>query len=126
MAGKTSASQTAYYSRYKSNRTWEKNRIARLQRTLKQQPNNLQVQEALKKGPVYRRGTPKTPQWSHSAIATAKLVRQFTGVCDPAWFSANPDAAFKARNKTKNTEKSKPFDKDAFSIAARARIKVVQ
>lgn len=123
MAGKTSASQTAYYSRYKSNRTWEKNRIARLQRTLKNQPDNLQVQEALKKGPVYRRATPTTSQWSSSWVRAAKIVKQFTGVFDRNYMSANQDAAFAARQKTKNTEKSVHVNQqEMFSLQTRANI----
>ena len=123
MAGKTSASQTAYYSRYKANRTWEKNRIAKLQRTLKQQPNNEQVQEALKKGPVYRRRTPTTSQWSSSWIRAAKVVKQFTGVFDRNYMSANQDAAFTARLKTKHTEKAAHVNQaDMFKLLTRVNI----
>ena len=123
MAGKTSASQTAYYARYKAARTWEKNRIARLQRTLKAQPNNKQVEEALKKGPIYRRATPKTSEWSSSWIATAKVVKQFTGIFDRGYMSANQDVAFTARSKTKNVGKPVHVDqKHMFSLLARVNL----
>lgn len=123
MAGKTSSSQTAYYARYKTNRTWEKNRIAKLQRTLKAQPNNEQVKEALKKGPVYRRGTPANAQWSSSWIRAAKVVKLFTGVFDRNYMSANQDAAFTARQKTKNTEKPVHVNQaEMFSLLTRVNI----
>lgn len=100
---KATAGQANYYARYKANRVWEKNRIAKLQRTLKKQPNNLQVQAALKAGPVYRRKTPKTKVWSASWVATAVLLKQFSGVFDPNCMSANKEKADQALRRTKNS-----------------------
>ncbi len=123
MAGKTSTSKTAYYARYKANKVWEKNRIKRMQKAFKKQPTNKQLEDAIKQGPVYRRKTPKTQEWSSSWIRVATLIRQITGVFDRAYMSANQDAAFAARNKTKHVGKPGHVDQKAmFSLQARANL----
>lgn len=98
MAGKTSKSQEGYYAKYKSAKTWEKNRTARLERVLKEQPNNEQVKNALK-GMVYRRKTPTTRMWSASWIRIAKLFKEFEGRFDPNIMSANQDVVRAALQK---------------------------
>lgn len=89
MATKSSSSAERYYSAYKSNKTWEVNRKARLQRTQKAQPLNEQVAQALK-GMVYRRKTPTKSMWSHSAKAAAQLYKQFSGRFDMNILSSDP------------------------------------
>jgi len=54
------------------------NRIIRLERTLKTQPNNKDVIMALKNTRAHRK-TPFKPFWSHSMIYTAKLFKAFNG-----------------------------------------------
>lgn len=125
MAIKTSKSQEGYYSRYKSNKTWEVNRKRRLERALKAQPNNEQIKQALK-GMVYRRKTPKTQVWSSSWIKTAHLIKQVTGRFDPAIMSANQDIARSALQKpgplTLLYKPNQDFpEKRFFSLEARCR-----
>lgn len=94
MANKSkSKGAEGYAAAYKSSKRWESNRIRRLERTLKAQPNNEQVKAALKGGLVYRRKTPVTRTWSASWIRVAKLFKEFSGRFDPAIMSSNNDAA---------------------------------
>jgi hypothetical protein len=123
MAKKTSKGQEGYYSRYKANKTWEVNRKRKLERTLKEQPNNLQVKTALK-SIVYRRKTPNTRPWSATWIRTAKLFKLFTGRFDPSIMSANQDVSRAAMQKPgpRTLEKLNlpaMADKSFFSIGSR-------
>ena len=78
MANKTSKSNEAYFSKYKSSGLEAKNRLKRLERQLKQQPNNSEaIQQAIKAGPGAHRKTPVTPRWSHQAIEAVKLEQWF-------------------------------------------------
>lgn len=65
------------------------NRKRRLQKTLKAQPNNKQVQNALLETGRQRKA-PVTKQWSHTAIRLAKLFKEFTGRAPKELFSSNP------------------------------------
>lgn len=89
MAGKTSKSQEGYYAKYKANKTWEKNRKARLERTLKAQPNNEQVKQALS-GMVYRRKTPGPLGWTATQKRIAQLMRKWVGLFDRQMFHPDP------------------------------------
>lgn len=94
MANKSkSKGAEGYFAAYKSSKRWEANRIRRLERTLKAQPNNEQVKAALKGGLVYRRKTPVTRMWSASWIQVAKLFKEFSGRFDPNIMSSNSDIA---------------------------------
>ncbi len=68
------------------------NRKRRLERTLRSQPNNMQVQNALLETGRQRKA-PTTPQWSHTAIRLAKLFKEFTGRAPKELFSSNPKVA---------------------------------
>ncbi len=107
---------------YKSTKRWETNRIARLERTIKAQPNNEQAKKALK-GMVYRRKTPTTRVWSASWIRVAKIFKEFTGRFDPAIMSSNPKVASDALAahgpKSVGYVPAPGYDKNFFSIAAR-------
>jgi hypothetical protein len=126
MAGKTSKSQEGYYAKYKSGKTWEKNRIRRLERTLKAQPNNEQVKLALK-GLVYRRKTPTNRMWPASWVRIAKLFKEVEGRFDPNIMSANVDLVRTALQRQSKVSvelirnKSKPVQefKSMFSLEAR-------
>lgn len=127
MAGKTSKSQEGYYAKYKSNKVWETNRKRRLERVLKQQPNNEQIKNALK-GMVYRRKTPVTPQWSHSAKRIAQLYKQFTGFFDRNILHPDPKVHQAALSKQSivsqeiircRVKAAKPEEKSMFSLGAR-------
>lgn len=120
-------SKIAQASNYKANKTWEKNRIKRLERTIKNQPNNEQAKAALKAGFVYRRKTPTTRMWSASWIRVAKLFKEFTGAFNPLIMSSNPKTASEAMqipgprtlaNAQRKSEKTYG-DKGFFSIEAR-------
>lgn len=127
MAKGTSKSKEGHYASYKSNKTWEKNRIKRLERTIKNQPNNEQAKAALKAGFVYRRKTPNVRHWSASWVRIAKLFKEFTGSFNPLIMSSNPKAASEAMQipgtKSKENAKTKVVkstgDKGFFSIEAR-------
>lgn len=73
---------------YKASRKWETNRLARLLRAQKKNPENKQITVAMK-NIVYRRKTPKVRVWSHSNRATAVLFKKFAGKASPDIFSNN-------------------------------------
>jgi len=96
------------------------NRKRRLERTLRAQPNNAQVQNALLEVGTKRKA-PNNPQWSHSAIRLAKLFKEFTGRAPKELFSSNP----KVQQAAMSTPSNKVFvnlpqGKVDFSIGARA------
>ncbi len=68
------------------------NRIKRLQRTLKVQPENQQVIDALKTTKMSRT-KPKVPQWSSYTIGIAKMMRKVRGAFDKDIFSKSPEVA---------------------------------
>lgn len=96
------------------------NRKRRLQRTLKAQPNNLQVQNALLEVGRQRKA-PITPQWSHTAIRLAKLFKEFTGRAPKELFSSNPKVV-QAALSTPSTQVfvNLPQGKVDFTLGARA------
>jgi hypothetical protein len=93
MATSKGGSKANQAASYKANKRWESNRKRRLERTLKAQPTNQQVINALKVGMVYRRKTPTNPTWSSSWIRVAKIMKEFTGRFDPVIMGSNIDAA---------------------------------
>jgi hypothetical protein len=72
MAKGSSKGAQASYSNYKSQNRFATNRKRKLLKLQKEQPNNLQVAEALK-NIKYRRKTPNTSVWSHTKIAFTKM-----------------------------------------------------
>jgi hypothetical protein len=96
------------------------NRKRKLEQTLKAQPNNTQVQDALGT-PGRQRKAPVTPQWSHTAIRLAKLFKEFTGRAPKELFSSNPKVV-QAAMTMPNTKQffNLPQGKVDFSIGARA------
>ena len=99
----------------------EANRLARLLRTQKKQPNNAQIDAALKTTRMHRK-TPQNPVWSASWRNTAKLFKLFTGRFDMALMSSNREAAFAANAKPGKYAKFKMKDmpQRPFSLGARA------
>lgn len=117
-----SKGREAYFSSYKSQNKWKSNREARLMRELKRQPNNeAQISEALA-NLKYRRKTPTNQVWSASMIATAKLLKEFSGSAPIECFSSNAKVASDAIAglHRKHDEKSLPQGKVDFSLAARS------
>lgn len=100
---RTGKAHSSGYARYASSGTEKANRIKKLARALDRNPENAQIELALK-NVSHRRHKPKTPQWSHSSIRIAKTIKQFTGKFDKNVLSADPvvfAAAIRARNENK-------------------------
>lgn len=96
------------------------NRKRRLQKQLKLQPNNTQVQNAVLEVGRQRKA-PGTPQWSHGAIRLAKLFKYFTGRAPKELFSSNPKVVQAALTTPSTKQFVKlPQGKVDFSIGARA------
>lgn len=96
------------------------NRKRKLQKQLKLQPNNTQVQNALLELGTKRKA-PTNPQWSHSAIRLAKLFKEFTGRAPKELFSSNPKVVQSALTTPSNKVfVNLPQGKVDFSIGARA------
>lgn len=127
MVTKSTGSKAAQAARYKTDKRWEINRKARLERTIRNQPNNEQAKLALK-GMVYRRKTPGAAGWSATQISTAKILKEFTGSFDRSYFSVDPkvsQAAVQKQGKYAamgSTAKS-GSDKSFFSLLARCNMR---
>ena len=125
MANK-SRSKTAenYSAQYKSSKKWETNRKRKLERVLKEQPENQQIKDALN-SMVYRRKTPNIREWSASWIRTAKLFKLFTGKFDREIMSSNDKVASEAMRLSR---KERPFtmplgkSKSFFSLYERSNL----
>ena len=116
-----SKSKQAYSALYKSSTRWATNRKIKLQRVLKQQPNNEQIKDALA-NIKYRRHTPNTKTvWSHGNIRLAKLFKEFTGRASVDLFSSNPKVQAAALAYRPDESKLKVIEgKVSFSLGARA------
>lgn len=122
-AGTRSKSQESYYASYKSGNKWRVNRERRLQRALKEQPNNEQIKIALK-GVVYRRKTPKVTEWSASNIAIAKLFKAFTGRVNRNIFSSAETVRTEAVRSSRLVSQYTPVIGNVdFTLGARAKFK---
>ena len=101
----------------------EANRKRRLERTLKAQPNNTQVQLALSEGRGHKRKTPNNPFWSHTMIREARLFKEFTGRMDVSVFSSTEAVRSNARLRLTREDWQQvklPEGRVDFSIGARA------
>ena len=99
----------------------ETNRLKRLLRTQKKQPNNKQIDAALKTTRMHRK-TPANPVWTASWRRTAQLFKLFTGRFDPDIMSSNAEVSRNAMakpGKYVNQYKPMPVPNDAFSLGAR-------
>jgi hypothetical protein len=101
----------------------ESNRMKRLLRTQKKQPNNKQIEAALKTTRMHRK-TPVNPVWSASWRRIAVLFKEMTGRFDPAIMSSNIDVSRAAMAKpgTNTWYKPLPMPKQPFSIGAQLGI----
>jgi poly-D-alanine transfer protein DltD len=123
LAKSASKSKQNYSAVYKSSNKYEKNRKLKLQRLLKQQPNNEQIKNALTNIRA-RRKTPSNPQWSHTDIRLAKIFKLFTGRADKALFSSNPKTQSEAVQAARsNPDKKVPEGRVSFQLGARAHDK---
>lgn len=116
---------SAGYANYKTSGMEAKNRLRKLTKLMKEHPNNLQIQTAIK-DIHHRRHIPKEPFWSHQRIAEAKIFKYFTGKFDRGIYQTDPKlqhAALIARNPNKFKELEKPIKSsqyDMFKLKARA------
>lgn len=122
MANKSGgASKTGQAASYKANKTWERNRLRKLRRALKDHPNNEQIMTALK-GVSYRRKTPTVRIWSASKRRIAELFKMFSGHVDLQMFSNNEKVAVPATLSHRMKWEYKPpqvNEKTMFSIGVR-------
>jgi hypothetical protein len=99
----------------------EANRMARLLRTQKTQPNNKQIDAALKTTRMHRK-TPVNPAWTSQWRMTAQLFKLFGGRFDPACMSSNVETARNAMARQSvyaAITKAPQYPANAFSIEAR-------
>ena len=117
----TSKSKEAYYSRYKSENRWKKNRELKLLRALKRNPGNeAQITEALA-NMTYRRKKPATKVWTSSMRKTAQLIRAFGGKAHVNLFSTNPNMAREALAQSGNSQAKAQLGEVSFKLGARVR-----
>ena len=122
MAKSRSKTAEANAQQYKTSRRWETNRLRKLERALKRDPNNAQQIELAMKNIVYRRKTPKTKVWSHSARRQAELFKRFVGKVYVDMFSSNEKLSAPALLKAGTVQKpSMVSQADMFSLGARVR-----
>lgn len=119
-AKRAGKSFTQQYASYKTQNRHDLNAIKRLKRALKRNPENTQIETAIKN--VHRtRKTPTTPFWSATKIRVAQLFKEFTGKVDMQVFSNNEKVSAPALMtqgpKSEKLKKTTPVD---FSIGARA------
>lgn len=108
------AQSAAYTQRY------TKNRERKLKRALKRNPENTQIQEALK-NIHYRRKDPKSPQWSRKNKAIAQLLKWVTGAMDANCFNSNPLVASQTTSSLgRNLPKLASLGRVSFTLGARA------
>lgn len=123
MAKTRGPSAKAYYAAYKSQNKYAANKRKKLERTLKAQPNNEQVVNALK-NIKYKRKTPGTSVWSHTKKSIAAMFKEVVGKVNTDVFSNNDAIRNMAlvNLKTKFTNKF-PNEKVSFKLGARAHNK---
>lgn len=102
----------------------EANRLARLLRTQKKQPNNKQIDSALKTTRIHRK-TPVTPVWSASWRRVARLIKLFEGKFNPSIMSSNQELAKTALQNSRELLKvtKTTSDKDFFCLATRVNLR---
>lgn len=124
MAQKVSKGRQNAYALYKSTQRWKTNRENKLRKLIKENPNNLQLVQALK-NVSYRRRKPKAQFWTHSMKRTAAVIKQYCGSCPLAVFNSNPIVASDALRTAGRTKVVAQKSKNvvSFSIKDRATFK---
>lgn len=125
MANKSGgASKTGQAATYKTMKRWETNRKRRLENLLLKNPENKEVELALK-NIRYRRKTPTTPFWSSTRRRVAGLFKLYTGRVNMDIFSNNEKVAGPALMVAGPYSKMRypnVQEKTMFSIGVRARV----
>ena len=126
MANKSGTGKQAQAANYKSAKRWETNRMRKLLRAQKRNPNNPQIETALK-NIHYRRKTPTSPMWTSSRRRLAVLMKEFKGVCHPEIFSTNEKVSVPALNLpgpfSVATKAKTASDSGMFSLETRAVVR---
>lgn len=119
MAKSRSKNAQNKYQAYKTEQRWLKNRRTKLEKLALKHPNNEDITKALK-NLKYRRKTPKSPHWSKTAIAKARLLKEVEG-------KFNPKELYKERvvlsiisKETHRPEKEHKDPKNLYSLSSRA------
>lgn len=123
MSNKTSTGQANRYNLYKTSNRWKTNRQKKINRHLKEFPNDNCALKALD-NIVYRRKVPKTREWSKSAIALAMLFKRFKGAFDKDVFNKNEKlatAALMLAGPYSKTKVETAPEKIMFQLGARVR-----
>lgn len=76
-AKRNSDRQKQHYKNYENQNKWEVNKRKKIERHLKNFPDDQCAVSALKRGFVYSRKSPKAKVWSRSDKATATLFTEF-------------------------------------------------
>lgn len=111
------------YARYKSSNQYAANRKKRLERALKKNPENKQIEVALK-DIVYRRSTPNDKHWPATKKKVAQLFKLFTGRVDKDIFHNNEKISAPAlMSRGWKSELRKQFEfKEQFMFSIRTRM----
>lgn len=121
---RTGKSHVSGYAKYKNNRIETINRTKKLNRLLKEQPNNEQLKVAIN-SISHRRKPPATKMWNSTTIKLATIMKKFTGKFSRDIFSNDVEtcnAGYKARKGNKFKNFIVPVVKSSmFSIKERAR-----
>jgi hypothetical protein len=116
MAQKKKTDKQAGYAALYKTTGYARNRRIKLERTIKEQPNNEMAKIALK-NIVYRRKTPGDKGWSATEIAIAKSFKLFTGSFNRKVLEKDPKVsqpALAAPGKHQIYDNQKPMQKLAF------------
>lgn len=125
------------YAKYKNSGKEAANRKTKLERQLVLQPKNEKQIALAIKDIHHRRHVPKAAFWSHQMIATAKIMKYFTGTFDKGMFNPDPlkrhaaamvrdDNKFLPQVKKSNLGKSEKSNANMFSIGTQMMSKGTQ
>ena len=119
MASKSrSKHQGTKYAQYKTEQRWSKNRRRKLERHLRQFPEDAQAKAALN-NIKYRRKTPNS-SLGKSALAVLKVFKLFEGKASHNLVHSNPQVASAARMSNRKPRVAGVSIKEMYSIRARA------
>lgn len=127
-AKRVGAAHKAYYANYKAAKKWSSNRLKKLERALKKNPENAEQIKAAMSKVEYRRKTPTVPKWTATTRRVAQLFKTFQGkvpsvaLTTPAIKSREDEEKYwKQMNEVKSgfLQKAEKLSGSMFSIAAR-------
>lgn len=127
-AKRSGASHKSYYTNYKTSKRWSTNRLKKLERALKRNPENAEQIKKAMANVEYRRKTPIVPKWSATTRRIAELFKLFQGKVPAAAIAGvtpksrdEEEKYWRQLNEVKNgfLQKADKFSGSMFSIAAR-------